>query len=154
MEVPDTLDWTAPKLLRDGGRAASVMADIYSLGITWWEIVTLCAANPTDRLGPPLGMTDDAATGRRGSIFGQLTHQKWRPQLSGVKLPQQLHDIYERSLGDDKDSRPLAAQMQAVASSEAAKLEGGAFTTANSHGGAMRTFDKSSRAVSSRGMAM
>ena len=68
-------------------------------------------------------------------------------------LPTAVAELYRRALDGDKDLRPTATELQVAASTAAAAIEGGTFTTTNAHHGAISQLDKS-RAVSARGLAM
>jgi serine/threonine protein kinase len=134
IEVPDTLDWTAPELLREGGSAATMKSDVYALAMTLWEVVTFCMLPPTESLSPP---TDAAATdspsnadAMAGSVKEKLL-AGWRPTLDGTGIPEGLRITLESAWSGSVEDRPTAAALLQDIEAFVAEKEGVQFSTAD-----------------------
>ena len=125
VEVPDTLDWTAPELLKDGGAAATFASDVYALAITCWEAAVLAARTPTGALVPPdpSGPETPDMSVREKLIAG------WRPSLSETGIPEPIGAILERGWGADVKGRPSAEEIQQAMERQRLQDEESAFTT-------------------------
>ena len=130
IEVPDTLDWTAPELLREGGSAASAGSDVYALTMTMWEVATLGIASPTQVLVDPdsSGADGGYAGGKVLSVKERLCAGA-RPSWEGTAIPQQLRHTLEQGWGAEVGNRPSAENLRFAIEVYVKQKEGDAFST-------------------------
>ena len=125
VEVPDTLDWTAPELLKDGGAAATSASDVYALAMTCWEAAVLAAGTPTSALVPPdpRGPETPDMSMREKLIAG------WRPSFSETGIPEQIGGLLKKAWEADIKNRPSAEEIQQAMERQRLQDEESAFST-------------------------
>ena len=127
VEVPDTLDWTAPELLKDGGAAATSASDVYALAITCWEAAVLAAGTPTSALVPPDGPPPETP-GPTLSVREKLI-AGWRPSFSETGIPEQIGGLLKKAWEADIKNRPSAEEIQQAMERQRLQDEESAFST-------------------------
>ena len=138
-EVPDTLDWTAPELLSDGGRAASAASDVYALAMTMWEIATFGEAIPGQKLvAPPpsenQGGSDGKVVASNETMAAALSVKEqilagWRPSFEGTGVPDQLLHNIQLGWESTPAKRPTAEDLGKAVDAYVVGKDGGGFTT-------------------------
>jgi hypothetical protein len=137
IEVPDTLDWTAPELLRDGGSEASAASDVYALTMTMWEIATFAVHPPSQKLAmpPEQRSTTEPRQGGNGTVVAAPNVREqiladWRPSFDGTGMPDQLLHNLELGWGATPAERPTAENLYKAVDAYVVGREGGGFSTA------------------------
>ena len=143
--MPDTLDWTAPELLRQGASAASAASDVYALTMTLWEIATFSVELPSRKLAIPEAHSaeqaeegENAASCAEGEVAVLATPSTraqilagWRPSFDGTGMPTQLLHNVELGWGAAPATRPSAQDLHKAVDAYVVGREGGGFSTAS-----------------------
>lgn len=94
IEVPQTVNWTAPEVIRHGKVEFSTAADVYSLAMVLWELLT--------------GMIPFDEPGIIPSMVSKLVvEEKRRPPIP-VDTPQEYAKLLERGWAENPGDRPSA----------------------------------------------
>lgn len=128
IEVPDTLDWTAPELLSQGGSAASAASDVYALTMTMWEVATCGVENPGQALEMPTPHSE-AETTRAPDVRERIL-AGWRPSFDGTGIPDQLLHNLQMGWGAEPANRPTADNLRQAVDAYVVGRESGDFTVA------------------------